>query len=168
MINKLKIENLSAIFFDFDGVLTSNKVFVNQDGIEMVCCNRSDGLAFDLLKKFDVPVFIVSSEANPVVTSRSRKLGVEAIQGVKKKHELLDEICKEKKINITRALFVGNDLNDYYAMKSCGYSICPSDSHNIIKDISDYVLKSSGGEGVVRELVEDVFNLDLIKLLYNK
>ena len=167
MTAKLEIENLSAIFFDFDGVLTTNKVYVDQDGVEMVCCNRSDGLAFDLLRKFDIPVFIISSETNSVVTARSKKLGIQVIQGVKKKNELLNEVCIEKNINLSKALFVGNDLNDYYAMKSCGYSICPSDSHYKIKDIADYVLKSRSGEGVAREIVEDLMNLDLIKLLYN-
>ena len=167
MTTKLKIDNLSAIFFDFDGVLTSNKVFIDQEGVEMVCCSRADGLAFDLLKKFDLPVFIISTETNPVVTVRSKKLGVQVIQSIEKKNKVLDEVSKEKKINLSRAIFVGNDLNDYYAMKSCGYSICPSDSHKKIKDISDFVLQSRGGEGVAREIVEDLLNLDLIKLIYN-
>ena len=51
-------------------------------------------------------------------------------------------------------------------MKLCGYSVCPSDSHNKIKQIADIVLKTQGGKGVVRELLEDVLEIDLIKVLY--
>jgi 3-deoxy-D-manno-octulosonate 8-phosphate phosphatase (KDO 8-P phosphatase) len=53
-------------------------------------------------------------------------------------------------------------------MQSCGFSVCPSDSHEQIKEISDIVLKTCGGKGVVRELLEDVFNIDFISVLYGK
>jgi len=63
-------------------------------------------------------------------------------------------------------LYVGNDLNDYKAMQLCGYSACPSDSHKKIKSISSIVLNNKGGYGVVRELLEEVFKLDFIKILF--
>ena len=66
-----------------------------------------------------------------------------------------------------RILYIGNDLNDYYAIKICGFSVCPADSHQAIKDIVDIILKTSGGMGVARELLEDVLALNLIKILYN-
>ena len=168
MIFKLNIVNLSAIFFDFDGVLTTNKVFVSQEGVEMVCCNRSDGLAFDVLKRINIPIFIISSETNPVVSARAKKIGIDVIQGVERKDKLLNDVSIKQNINLKNALFVGNDLNDYYAIQSCGYSICPSDSHYKIKDLANYVLKSRGGEGVVREIIEEVLDLDLIEILYNE
>ena len=63
---------------------------------------------------------------------------------------------------------MGNDLNDYQAMRLCGISVCPADSHPKIKEISDIVLKTNGGNGVVRELLEDVFGLDFIEILYKE
>ena len=72
----------------------------------------------------------------------------------------------ENRYKLNRVLYVGNDLNDYEAMKLCGYSVCPSDSHNKIKKIADIVLKTQGGKGVVRELLEDVLEIDFIKILY--
>ena len=63
---------------------------------------------------------------------------------------------------------IGNDLNDYLAMKLCGYTVCPADSHSKIKDISNVTLRTNGGNGVVREILEDVLNLDFIKILYKK
>ena len=63
---------------------------------------------------------------------------------------------------------MGNDLNDYHVMQLFGYSACPFDSHLKIKDVATYVLHTRGGEGVVRELLEEVLQLDFIKILYTK
>ena len=57
-------------------------------------------------------------------------------------------------------------MNDFHAMKICGYTACPIDSHIKIKELSSIVLNARGGEGVVRELLEDAFDLDFIKILY--
>ncbi len=62
---------------------------------------------------------------------------------------------------------MGNDLNDYNVMKLCSLSACPSDSHPDIKNIAKIVLKSKGGSGVVRELLESVLNVDIVKVLYS-
>jgi len=64
------------------------------------------------------------------------------------------------------ALYLGNDLNDYLAMKLCGFRVCPADSHSKIKEISNIILNKKGGDGVVRELVEEVLAIDFIKTLY--
>ena len=61
---------------------------------------------------------------------------------------------------------MGNDLNDYRVMQLCGYTACPSDSHETIKSIANVVLKTKGGNGIVRELLEDVFKLNFIQILY--
>ena len=63
---------------------------------------------------------------------------------------------------------MGNDLNDYLVMKVCGYTACPSDSHKKIKEISTIILKTSGGNGIIRELLEDVFQLNFIQILYQE
>ena len=162
----MNINEIDALVFDFDGVLTDNKVYVDQNGKESVCCSRSDGLAFDVLRKLKIPTYILSTETNIVVTQRAKKLKIPVIQGASNKLETLSKLCKEEHYDINKVLFIGNDLNDYQVMKACGYSACPSDSHPKIKQISSHVLSSAGGEGVARELLEEVFNLDFIKILY--
>jgi YrbI family 3-deoxy-D-manno-octulosonate 8-phosphate phosphatase len=162
----MNINELDALVFDFDGVLTNNKVYVNQDGMESVCCSRADGLAFDALRKLEIPVYILSTESNPVVSARAHKLKVPVIQGVKSKIDSLKSLCSEHNYNSSNILFVGNDLNDYQVIESCGFSACPADSHDSIKNISTFVCSSKGGEGIVRELLEVVFNLNLLKILY--
>ena len=162
----ITIDNVDAFVFDFDGVLTNNFVYLDQDGKEFVCCSRSDGLAFDLLKKLKKPAYILSTEKNPVVTARANKLKILAIQGVSDKLESIDNLVQQEGYDLDKIMYVGNDINDYRAMQNCGYTVCPSDSHEKIKKIATIVLQAEGGNGVARELIENVFQLDLIKILY--
>lgn len=160
------IDQIEAFVIDFDGVLTNNLVHVDQDGKETVSCSRSDGLAFDALKKLNKNCYIVSTEENSVVSIRAKKLKVPVIQGVVDKAEAVKELTIKYNYNLKNILYVGNDLNDYYAMKICGYSACPADSHLRIKEISKITLSINGGHGVIRCLLEDFLNIDLIKVLY--
>ena len=157
---------VSAVFFDFDGVLTDNTVITDANGLESVRCNRSDGLAFDVLRKLNIPICIISTEANPVVSARGRKLGVEVVQNVKNKKTAVQDIIAERGFEFSRVMFVGNDINDYRAMECCGIKICPADSHPLIRSMADITLAARGGEGVAREIVEDVLGLDLLTILY--
>jgi len=159
-------DNIEAFVFDFDGVLTDNLVQVHENGSESVKCSRADGLAFDVLRKLKKPVYILSTEKNPVVESRAKKLKVEAIYGVSNKVQSLKKLVDLKGYNLDNIVYMGNDLNDYNVMQLCGFSACPDDSHHKIKEISSIVLNTNGGMGVIRELLEDVFGLDFIKILY--
>lgn len=162
---KLLIDKIEAFFFDFDGVLTNNLVYVDQEGKESVSCSRSDGLAFDILRKLKKPTFIISSEKNSVVTMRANKLKTKALLGITDKVKVIKKLAKDNNFKLKNILFVGNDLNDYNAIKICGYSACPSDSHKKIKALCDITLETNGGEGVVRDLIENVFNIDVLEIL---
>jgi 3-deoxy-D-manno-octulosonate 8-phosphate phosphatase (KDO 8-P phosphatase) len=163
---KISLDNIDAFVFDFDGVLTNNLVHLNQDGKEWVSCSRADGLAFDVLRRLQKPAYILSTEENPVVAARAKKLNIQALQGVKNKADVLSSLSESKGYDLSRILYVGNDLNDFHAMRICGFSACPKDSHPKIKHISNICLNTNGGNGVVRELLEDVLGLDFIKILY--
>jgi 3-deoxy-D-manno-octulosonate 8-phosphate phosphatase (KDO 8-P phosphatase) len=163
----MNIDDIDAFVFDFDGVLTNNLVYLNQEGVESVACSRADGLAFDVLRKLNKPAFILSTEKNLVVTMRAKKLKIQAIQKVSDKVLAIKELAVENNYNLNKILYVGNDLNDYLVMKVCGYTACPNDSHLKIKNISKHILTTKGGNGVVRELLEQVLNLDFIKILYS-
>jgi 3-deoxy-D-manno-octulosonate 8-phosphate phosphatase (KDO 8-P phosphatase) len=164
--NKILLSDIDAFIFDFDGVLTNNLVYINEDGKESVVCSRADGLAFDALSKLNKPTFILSTEKNQVVSERAKKINVPVIQGVNDKVEALNNIAKQKKFDFKKIFYIGNDLNDYRVMQLCGYTACPSDSHDRIKQISSVVLKANGGKGIVRELMEDTLGIDLIQILY--
>src|SRR5437016_4661921 len=111
-----------ALLFDFDGVLTDNMVYVGDDGREMVKCNRSDGLAFEVFRRLGLKVFIVSREANAAVGARASKLGTPVLQAVSNKLEAVSTLAKEHGFSLSEILFVGNDLNDLDVMIASGMS----------------------------------------------
>ena len=160
------LDNIDAFVFDFDGVLTNNLVHLDQDGKESVSCSRSDGLAFDVLRKLNKSSYILSTEKNKVVTARADKLGIPVLQGVGDKVRDIHKLALKEGFDLQDVLYVGNDLNDYRVMQLCGYKVCPSDSHELIKTIANVVLKTKGGYGIARELLEDVLQLNFIKILY--
>ncbi len=163
---KISIDKIDAFVFDFDGVMTNNLVYLDQDGKESVRCSRADGLAFDVLRKLSKPCYFLSTEINPLVKKRADKLKISVIHGVSDKVKSMKALANNNSYNLKNIIYVGNDLNDYNVMKICGYSACPADSHPKIKELSDIILKSNGGNGIVRELLEDMLSLDFIKILY--
>ncbi|MBT3783775.1 HAD hydrolase family protein [bacterium] len=152
-----RLEDFDLFVYDFDGVLTDNRVLVLEDGTEGVFCNRGDGLAISYFKKQDKKQVILSTETNPVVSSRAKKLNLAVIQGSESKLDALRQIWEESGVKPERTLYIGNDINDLEAMETCGLRVCPQDSCSEIIDLAHVVTKARGGEGVVRELM-DIFS----------
>lgn len=150
---------VDLIVFDFDGVLTNNRVLVLEDGREGVFCNRADGLGFDLLRAAGIQGMIISTETNAVVRHRARKLKVPVAQSVKDKGRTVLEICRKKRIDPRRMAFVGNDVNDLPALRVAGYKLCPRDAAPEVRRICDHVLRCRGGEGVAREIAMQIERL---------
>jgi len=146
----------AIIFYDFDGVMTDNKVYVNQNGEEMVQVNRADGLGVAEIKKLNIEQIIISTEKNAVVSARANKLGIKCFQGIENKRQTLIKYCRGR-TDLKEVAYVGNDINDRGAMEIVGTVLCPADAHESIKEMSDHVFDAKGGNGVIREL------LDLIK-----
>ena len=146
--------DIKLIVYDFDGVMTDNRVYVTQDGKESVVCNRGDGLGVNMIRDMSIPQIILSTETNEVVQQRAKKLGIHAIHGSGNKKQSLASYCLEKKISFSEVLYVGNDLNDLEVMQQVEMPVCPADAHEKIRELSSHVTKARGGEGVVRELAE--------------
>lgn len=172
-MSKLLIPHWSSIHtivFDFDGVFTDNKVWTDQFGTENVCCDRGDGLAFDMLRKFvnnndwDLHYFILSKEENPVVLARAKKLKIPCIQGSMNKLNYLVTYLKENDRNTEGVVYVGNDLNDLGAMRFVGCSVAPSDAHPLILQQASVVLPQKGGSGLVRALIEHLLKVDQMSI----
>jgi 3-deoxy-D-manno-octulosonate 8-phosphate phosphatase (KDO 8-P phosphatase) len=156
-----KKPKLSLLVFDFDGVLTDNKVLVLEDGREAVFCNRADGLAFDALRRVGFPTLIMSTETNPVVRARAKKLKVEALQAIADKGTTIREYCAANGTDPRTVAFVGNDVNDLPAFKVVGYPIAVADAHPLVKKSAWKVLKTRGGQGVAREIVETILRIPI-------
>lgn len=158
MLNQKEIVALlkksKCIYFDFDGVFTDNKVYVSEDGKESVLCSREDGMGISLLKKLNIPAYVVSTEINPVVSARAKKLGLLCYQGVSDKAKLIKGLARQDKIKLEEAIFVGNDINDINALEIVGLPIIVNDAHNDVKEYAKYITKNKGGNGAVREICD--------------
>jgi YrbI family 3-deoxy-D-manno-octulosonate 8-phosphate phosphatase len=152
----INVENIDLIAYDFDGVMTDNRVLVLENGREAVFCNRSDGLAVQEIKKCGIPQVILSTETNRVVKARARKLKIEVIYGVSDKRRVLIDYCKERDYDLKEVVYIGNDVNDLEAMKSIGYPIAPQDANTKVKDIAKIIISKNGGQGVIKEFFENV------------
>ena len=150
----INLGNINLYVYDFDGVMTDNKVYLQQNGNEVVQVNRADGLGISEITNLGIEQIIISTEKNSVVTVRAAKLGIPCLQGIDDKKGSLIKHCNNNTINLSNVAYIGNDINDLEVMKIVGKTLCPADAHNDIKRISDYILKTKGGNGVIRELLD--------------
>jgi YrbI family 3-deoxy-D-manno-octulosonate 8-phosphate phosphatase len=145
-----------VIFTDFDGCLTDDRVWLNQEGEEFVAANRKDGLAVQRLKKLGIQVVIASTETNKVVMARGNKIDVEVLQGLADKAEAIDKYLKESNLAWDDIWYIGNDVNDLGAIAKANFSICPADAVKKVKKSVNLVLETKGGYGILEEIVSNL------------
>jgi YrbI family 3-deoxy-D-manno-octulosonate 8-phosphate phosphatase len=147
-------EKVALLVLDFDGVLTDNRVWVDQDGREMVAANRSDSLGIGLLRDAGVETVVISKERNRVVTARCQKMNVACIQGEDDKASALLKVMTERKVDPAQVVFAGNDVNDLPCFPLAGWSVAVADALPEVRRQADTILKLPGGHGAVRELCD--------------
>lgn len=162
--------NVHTVAFDFDGIFTDNKVWVDQDGHESVRCDRGDGLAFDLVRgfkrlgKLDADFFILSKEANPVVLARAKKLKLDCHHGVADKLSFMTSYLAGRSLRhkdpFAGLVYLGNDLNDLLLMSRSGFSVAPADAHPMVRSAASLVMPQRGGEGFVRSFIEILLGIN--------
>ena len=148
------MKHIKLIVYDFDGVMTDNRVLLFQDGKEAVFVNRADGWGVAQLRKAGFRQIILSTESNQVVSERAKKLQIKVHQGSSDKAKDLIAFCRTNGINLANVLYVGNDINDLEAMLLVGFPVAPADAHSDIIKIAKLITRARGGEGVIKELSE--------------
>lgn len=148
------ILQIRLVAFDFDGVFTDNTVYVFEDGTEAVRCWRGDGIGLRRLESLGIEPVIISSEPNPVVLARSRKLQIRCIHGCRDKAAALAELAHEKGISLEQTAFVGNDVNDLPVLAVTGLAIAVHDAHPDAMASVAYRTQRPGGYGAVREVCD--------------
>jgi YrbI family 3-deoxy-D-manno-octulosonate 8-phosphate phosphatase len=146
----------AAVVFDFDGVMTDDRVLITEQGLEGVVCHRGDGFGLARLRDSGIPLLILSKERNPVVTRRAEKLRVPVMQGIDDKASALSRWATENDIKLASALYLGNDLNDVSCLRLVGWPTAVADAHPEVRRHSRLVLTRKGGHGAVRELCERI------------
>lgn len=156
---------VNTIVFDFDGVFTNNRVYVDESGTESIGCSRSDGLAFDMLRHFCLlkewfpEYFILSKETNPVVSTRAKKLGIKCVQSIDNKLEYIEFYLNSNHTGVL--IYLGNDLNDLAVMMHPNvFSVAPLDAHPAIIKIADVIIQRKGGDSFVRSFIEQLIGTD--------
>ncbi|HKQ45297.1 MAG TPA: acylneuraminate cytidylyltransferase [Rhizomicrobium sp.] len=147
---------VSGVVFDFDGVMTDNKVWVGQGGEELVRCDRSDGMGIENLKKLGIPVLILSKERNAVVSARAEKIGVECVQAMDEKGPALEAWARRTGLDLSSVVYVGNDVNDIPCLERVGMPVIVADAHPGVFPYARIVLAAKGGEGAVREICDRI------------
>ena len=149
-------EQIDLIISDFDGVITDNRVWVNEEGMEYVAAYRSDSIGVQYLRTIGIDVMILSSEINRVVEARARKMGVEVIHGIglHDKGHVMREVLEQKNIKAENVIYIGNDLNDLPCFEVAGWSVAVADAYPEVIRAADHVLSRTGGHGALRELID--------------
>jgi N-acylneuraminate cytidylyltransferase len=147
---------VDLLVLDFDGVMTDDRVWVSQDGHESVAANRRDGMGIALMHQVGIPMLVLSTEPNPVVAARCRKLNLPVIQGLSDKASTLKQVLHDRQVDPAHVVYMGNDVNDLPCFPLVGCAVVVADAHPDVLPHADLVLKLPGGRGAVRELCDRI------------
>ncbi|CAL9572010.1 cytidylyltransferase domain-containing protein [Streptomyces sp. enrichment culture] len=145
-------DDVDAVVLDFDGTQTDDRVLIDSDGREFVSVHRGDGLGIAALRRSGLTLLILSTEVNPVVAARARKLKLPVLHGIDRKDLALKQWCEEQGIAPERVLYVGNDVNDLPCFALVGWPVAVASAHDAVRGAARAVTTVPGGEGAIREV----------------
>ncbi|MET7974542.1 MULTISPECIES: N-acylneuraminate cytidylyltransferase [Streptomyces] len=157
-------EDIDAVVLDFDGTQTDDRVLIDSDGREFVSVHRGDGLGIAALRKSGLKMLILSSEQNPVVAARARKLKIPVLHGIDRKDLALKQWCEEQGIAPERVLYVGNDVNDLPCFALVGWPVAVASAHDVVRGAARAVTTVPGGDGAIREIASWILGPSLDSL----
>ncbi|MFG3195253.1 cytidylyltransferase domain-containing protein [Streptomyces sp. NPDC048208] len=146
------LADVDAVVLDFDGTQTDDRVLIDTDGREFVSVHRGDGLGIAALRRAGLPTLILSTEQNPVVAARARKLRLPVLHGIDRKDVALKQWCEEQGIAPERVLYAGNDVNDLPCLALVGWPVAVADAHDAVRGAARAVTTVPGGRGAIREI----------------
>lgn len=149
-----RLDQVRLLVIDFDGVMTDNRVLVDQDGRESVLCHRGDGWGIGQLKQTGIEIVVLSTEANPVVSARCRKLDVTCIQSCTDKLSALKQLAAARAVTPDQIMYVGNDENDLACLRWVGFPVAVADAEPVARAACVFITERRGGEGAVREICD--------------
>ncbi|GAA2441068.1 acylneuraminate cytidylyltransferase [Streptomyces mauvecolor] len=145
-------DDVDAVVLDFDGTQTDDKVLIDAEGRELVAVHRGDGLGIAALRRAGLKLLVLSTEQNPVVAARARKLQVPVLHGIDRKDLALKQWCEENGIDPARVLYAGNDVNDLPCFALVGWPVAVGSAHDSVRAAARAVTRTPGGEGAIREI----------------
>lgn len=157
---KILLNDITTFIFDVDGVLTNGKVMVTSEGEMYREMDTKDGFALKYALQKGFKIGIISGGTNEGVRKRLELLGVTKVYlGIHEKNLAFEDFIQQFNVNPNQVLYMGDDVPDLLAMELSGVSTCPNDSVTDVKQFVDYVSHKKGGEGCVREIIEQVLRV---------
>lgn len=157
---KAKLHRIKAFVFDFDGVMSDGNVYMFDDRQAIRCGNTKDGYAIQYAVKKGYTIALISGATSQSINNRMESLGVKHIYtGCSNKLTTYSKFLETNKLHKDEVVCMGDDIPDYEIMKQSGVAACPADAATEIKEIADYISLYKGGEGCVRDIIEQVLRL---------
>jgi 3-deoxy-D-manno-octulosonate 8-phosphate phosphatase (KDO 8-P phosphatase) len=152
--------NVKAFIFDIDGVLSTQTISLNVFGVPNRTVNLRDGYALQLAVRKGYHIGIISGSSSKEYQKRLKLLGIKDIYlNSRSKLDHFNAFLKKFNLSKSDVLFMGDDIPDYEVMKEAGIAVCPSDADSEIKQVASYISDKRGGEGCVRDVIEQVLRL---------
>ena len=157
---KTLLKNVSAFVFDVDGVMTNGQIMITTEGEMYREMNTRDGFAIKCALERDYKIAIISGGTNEGVRKRLETLGVDKVYlGIQEKDIAFDDFLKTYDIDPEEVLCMGDDVPDLSLLEKVGVATCPQDAVSDVKKIVDYISHKKGGDGCVREIIEQVMRV---------
>lgn len=154
------LNHITTLVFDVDGVLTDGTITITTEGEMYRSMHIKDGYALKTAIDQGLHVCIISGGSNEGVRKRLQGLGITDIHlGTHQKTDTLKKYLSDNKLSAENTLYMGDDIPDYYVMQEVGLPCCPQDAVPEIKELSKYVSHKKGGEGCVRDIIEQVLKV---------
>jgi len=161
ILQKAFPNNIKLLILDVDGVMTDAGMYCSESGDLLKKFNAKDGMGILQLTKNDFQVGIISSGFHgELVKKRAELLKIQHFYlGREPKLQILETWCQKLNLSLEQVAIIGDDVNDLAIMELCGYAACPADAVNAVKKVVDCVLSKNGGQGCVREFIEEVMGV---------
>ncbi|MEO1527298.1 MAG: HAD hydrolase family protein [Planctomycetota bacterium] len=148
-------ESITCILSDVDGVMTDGRLIYHSGGEETKAFHARDGLAIKMWMAAGFSFGIVTARKSPIIDRRSSELGIAHVaQGSDAKVEKAETLLGEIGCDLTNVCYIGDDLPDIPVMTRSGLAAAPADAATDAREAAQWVLRSRGGEGAVREVIE--------------
>jgi len=158
----MNFENIKYIVIDVDGTMTDGGIYYDNNGNELKKFNTRDAIGFFAFHNVGIKVIVITGRKSDAVDKRMKEMKVDFLfQNVTDKKTFLKAFIDKNNIKKCELAYIGDDMNDYFAAKNfAGYIACPKDACKEMKSISNYVSKELGGNGVIRDVAENLLSHD--------
>jgi 3-deoxy-D-manno-octulosonate 8-phosphate phosphatase (KDO 8-P phosphatase) len=154
---KVKLKQITTLVFDFDGVLTDGKVYLLPPDQYVRTMNTRDSYAVQYAVKKGYRIVVITGGNNEMVKERMAYLGVKDVfLKAAEKLPVFEKFLQDNNLTNEEVLYMGDDLPDYHAIVKAGLGVCPKDAAEEIKQVADYISIHKGGQGCVRDVIEQV------------